>query len=83
VKFRCERDVLGEAFSTAGRSVATRGGPAAGSLGVRIEVDGNKLVVVGTDLDLTMRVELEVVGLDAGAFVAPARWRYRRDDHGS
>jgi DNA polymerase-3 subunit beta len=31
------------------------------------------LVVVGTDLDLTMRAELEVVGLDDGAFVVPAR----------
>jgi DNA polymerase-3 subunit beta len=73
VKFRCERDPLAEALSIAGRSVATRGGSGAGAFGLRIEVDSNKLVVVGTDLDLTMRAELEVVGLDNGAFVVPAR----------
>jgi DNA polymerase-3 subunit beta len=73
VKFRCERDVLTEALSTAGRSVATRTGSAAAALGLRIEVEENHLVVLGTDLDLTMRVELEVTGLEDGAFVVPAR----------
>ena len=73
MKFRCERDTLGEALSTAGRSVATRGGSGAGAFGLRVQVSANKLMVIGTDLDLTMRVELEVVGLDDGAFVAPAR----------
>ena len=34
---------------------------------------GNRLTVVGTDLDLTVRVEVEAIGLDDGALVAPAR----------
>jgi DNA polymerase III subunit beta len=36
-------------------------------------LEGNRLAVVGTDLDLTVRVGLEVVGLDDGGSVTPAR----------
>ena len=36
-------------------------------------VDGNDLRVTGTDLDLTIRVETEVIGLDNGICVVPAR----------
>jgi DNA polymerase-3 subunit beta len=36
-------------------------------------VAGNKLGILGTDLDLTIRAELEVMGLDEGAVVVPAR----------
>jgi DNA polymerase-3 subunit beta len=73
VKFRCERDTLVEALATAGRAVTSRGSTAAALTGVRVEVAGNGLTVVGTDLDLTVRVEVEVIGLDDGAFVTPAR----------
>jgi len=73
VKFRCERDSLADALSTASRSVATRGATTSPALGLRVEVGGNRLVVLGTDLDLTIRVELEAIGLDDGSFVAPAR----------
>ena len=34
---------------------------------------GNQLSIVGTDLDLTVRVEMEAIGLDDGACVTPAR----------
>lgn len=72
MKFRCERDTLVEALTTAGRAVSPRGSSAA-LAGVRLEVSGNRLSVLGTDLDLTVRVETEAIGLDDGACVAPAR----------
>lgn len=73
MKFRCERDTLVEALTTASRAVTTRGSATAALLGIRVDVAGNRLTVVGTDLDLTVRVEVEAIGLDDGAFVAPAR----------
>ncbi len=73
MKFRCERDTLVEALTTANRAVTTRGSAAATLTGIRAEVSGNRLVVVGTDLDLTVRVEVEAIGLDDGALVVPAR----------
>jgi DNA polymerase-3 subunit beta len=73
VKFRCERDTLVEALSGAGRAVSGRGTVTAATNGVRIEIRGNRLSVVGTDLDLTIQVELEAIGLDDGVCVAPAR----------
>lgn len=73
MKFRCERDTLVEALTTAGRAVTTRGSTAAALSGIRIDVAGNRLTVVGTDLDLTVRVESEAIGLDDGTVVTPAR----------
>jgi DNA polymerase-3 subunit beta len=73
VKFRSERDILVEALTTASRAVTSRGGASTTLNGLRIEAAGNQLTVVGTDLDLTVRVEVEAIGLDDGALVAPAR----------
>ncbi|MGH9030293.1 MAG: DNA polymerase III subunit beta [Acidimicrobiales bacterium] len=73
MKFRCERDGLAEALSTASRSVASRGATSSATLGLRMDLKGNQLVVLGTDLDLTIRAELEAIGLDDGSFVVPAR----------
>jgi DNA polymerase-3 subunit beta len=73
VKFRCERDTLVEALNTAARAVSGRGAVTAATNGVRIELRGNQLTVVGTDLDLTVQVEIEAIGLDDGVCVAPAR----------
>jgi DNA polymerase III subunit beta len=74
VKFRCERDTLVEALTVASRAVSSRGSAGTTTLnGVRVEVAGNRLTVVGTDLDLTVRVEVEAIGLDDGVLVAPAR----------
>jgi DNA polymerase-3 subunit beta len=73
VKLRCERDTLVEALTTAGRAVSGRSSTTAAMSGVRIEVEGNQLTVIGTDLDLTVRVSVEAIGLDNGACVAPAR----------
>ena len=73
MKFRCERDTLVDALATTSRAVTTRGSATPALNGVRVDVAGNRLTVVGTDLDLTVRVEAEAIGLDDGAFVAPAR----------
>ena len=73
MKFRSERDMLVEAFVTAGRAATGRGPGMAALGGIRMDLQGNNLQVVGTDLDLTVKVEIEAVGLDDGACVAPAR----------
>ncbi len=73
MKFRCERDSLVEALSTASRAVSTRAAGIPALSGVRVDVQGNRLRVVGTDLDLTVRVEVEAIGLDDGVCVVPAR----------
>ena len=41
--------------------------------GVRLEVSGNQLRLAGSDLDLTIQVEIEVNGIDDGISVLPAR----------
>ncbi len=41
--------------------------------GVRIETSGNHLAVVGTDLDLTIHVSAEAIGITDGVCVAPAK----------
>ena len=73
IGFRCERDALVEALTTAGRAVATRGGALPVLSGVRLEVQENRLHVAGSDLDLTIEAELEVTGTADGACVIPAR----------
>jgi DNA polymerase III subunit beta len=73
VKFRSERDVLVEALGTASRAASSRGPGTAALGGVRMELTGNRLSVVGTDLDLTVMVGLEAIGLDDGTCVTPAR----------
>jgi DNA polymerase III subunit beta len=73
VKLRCERDVLVDALSTAGRAVASRGGTMPVLSGVRMEVIGDALSVTGTDLDLTISVETIVAGGADGIVVAPGR----------
>jgi DNA polymerase-3 subunit beta len=73
VKLRCERDILVEALGTAGRAVAGRGGALPVLSGVRMEVVGNRLHVAGSDLDLTIQVEVQVADSTDGVCVIPAR----------
>ncbi|HEX2039669.1 MAG TPA: DNA polymerase III subunit beta [Acidimicrobiales bacterium] len=73
MKLRCERDVLVEAIGTAGRAVAGRGGALPVLSGVRMEVRGDRLHVAGSDLDLTIQVEVAVAGGADGVCVVPAR----------
>jgi DNA polymerase III subunit beta len=73
VKFRCERDSLVEVLTTAGRAVSSRTSTSMALGGVRIEAIGNHLAVVGTDLDLTVHVSTEAIGINDGVCVAPAK----------
>jgi DNA polymerase III subunit beta len=73
VKFRCERDSLVEVLATAGRAVSSRTSTSMALGGVRIEATGNHLAVVGTDLDLTVHVSTEAIGITDGVCVAPAK----------
>lgn len=41
--------------------------------GLRLEITGNHLSVVGTDLDLTVHVATEAIGITDGVCVAPAK----------
>lgn len=73
VKLRCERDVLVDALSTAGRAVAGRSGALPVLGGIRLSVSADVLQVTGTDLDLTITVEAGVSGGSDGVVVAPGR----------
>ena len=73
MKFRSERDSLVEALGTAGRAVGGRGTSSVVLSGLLVTCEGNHLTVTGTDLDLTIRVEQEVIGIEDGSCVAPAR----------
>ncbi len=72
MRIRAERDDLVDVLSRAGRAVGAR---AALPIlqGVLIEVTGKTLRVTGTDLDVTVRTELEVEVLATGKTVAPSR----------
>ena len=71
MKFKSERDLLVDALSAAARVVATRS-PGATS-GILLALTGNQLTVTGTDLDLTIRTKVDVIGYEDGAAVVPAR----------
>jgi DNA polymerase-3 subunit beta len=73
VKFRCERDVLAEALGSAGRAATNRTGTLPVLSGVRMEVVDDRLTVTGTDLELTIRLGIDVGGERDGAVVLPAR----------
>lgn len=73
MKFRCERDALSEALATAGRAVSSRGGSLPVLAGLRLELQGDALSITGSDLDLTINVQLDVAGTDDGVIVIPSK----------
>jgi DNA polymerase-3 subunit beta len=73
VKFRSERDALVEMLATAGRAVGARATSSPVLSGLLLNCSGNTLSVTGTDLDLTIQVTEEVIGIDDGSCVVPAR----------
>ncbi|MCA1692618.1 MAG: DNA polymerase III subunit beta [Actinobacteria bacterium] len=73
MRFRAEREALLDAIGTAARAAATRGGALPALSGIRMEVADNRLHLAGSDLDLTVQVEIEVVGHEPGVCVVPAR----------
>ncbi len=72
MKFRSERDSLVEALATTSRAVSTRLAMPVLS-GVLVQVEENQLTATGTDGDLSIRVTLEVIGIEDGTAVIPAR----------
>src|SRR5258708_10956615 len=73
VKFRSERDARVEMLETACRAVGGGGGSSAVLQGLLLTCAGNSLCVTGTDLDLTIQVTDEIIGVDDGSCVIPAR----------
>ena len=73
MKFRCEHDVLDRAFSTAGRAISNRGSAPPVMSGLHLHLVGDNLAVVGSDLDLTIRVDSKVGGQENGVAVLPAK----------
>ncbi len=72
MKFRCERDVLVEALTSASR--ATSGRERLPVLaGARLEVSGDELRITATDLDLTIEVVATVAGVADGVAVITAK----------
>jgi len=73
VKFRCERDVLADAVGAAARAATNRTGTLPVLAGIRMELAGDVLTITGTDLELTIRLNVDVGGQRDGAAVVPAR----------
>jgi DNA polymerase-3 subunit beta len=73
VRFRCERDVLGDALATAARAAQGRAGSQPVLAGVRLVLQGSRLEITGTDLELTIQKTIEVNGELDGACVVPGR----------
>ncbi len=65
--------MLVDALNTAGRAVSSRGGSLPVLAGLRLELNGDTLVITGSDLDLTITVSLEVAGNEDGVAVVPAK----------
>jgi len=70
MKFKSEKDIFVEALVAASRVVSRSPGATSGIL---LTLTGNALSVTGTDLDLTTRVSLDVIGFEDGAVVVPSR----------
>jgi DNA polymerase-3 subunit beta len=73
VKFRCERDTLADAVATAQRAVASRTGAMPVLSGLRVSLTPGALELVGTDLELTIRVRIPAETEGEGSAVVPAR----------
>src|SRR5436190_5349552 len=71
VKFRCERDTLAEAVATAQRTVASRTGALPVLQDLRITATGDGLELVGSDLEITNRVQVPADVEETGVAVVP------------
>jgi len=71
MKFKCEKETLEKAFSLARKATPNRSGTNVVLSGLFVELKKNKLVVLGSDLDLTIRIQLEVGGSEDGKAVIP------------
>ena len=72
MKFHIERDQWLEALTATSRAASKSGAPPSLS-GIRMEVAGGHLSLIGTDLDITVRAGLAIAGGTDGVCVVPAR----------
>ena len=73
MKFRCEREILAEALTTAGRAATSRAASLPVLSGLRLDVSEAELQVTGTDLELTIQLTVPVHADKTGSAVVPAR----------
>lgn len=73
MKFRCERDPLLDALSTASRAVASRTSSHPAMAGLHLELKGDHLQVTGSDLELTITVRAAVSGERDGIAIVQAK----------
>lgn len=72
MRFRAERDDLGDVFSRANRAVGARSALPV-LQGLLCEVTGSMLRVTGTDLEMTVRTQTKVEGMEDGRAVIPGK----------
>jgi DNA polymerase-3 subunit beta len=73
LKFRAERETLADAVATAQRAVASRTGALPVLSGLRLQLSDGVVELVGSDLELTIRVTTPAQGEGEGSVVLPAR----------
>jgi len=71
VKFRCERDTLADAVATAQRTVASRSGALPVLQDLRISATEDGLELIGSDLEITNRVQVPAEVEEPGIAVVP------------
>ncbi len=72
MKFRCDRDAFSDALQTVQRAVSSRPGIPA-LAGVLMNASGDQLVLATTDLEVSVRLSLEVQVQREGVALVPAR----------
>lgn len=72
MRIRAERDDLADVLARAARALSARS-PLPILQGLHLEVRGKRLVVTGTDNEMTVRTFLEVEALEEGTAVVPGR----------
>ena len=71
MKFRCERDTLAEAVATAQRTVASRSGALPVLQDLRLTATEDGLELIGSDLEITNRVQVPAEVEETGVAVMP------------
>ena len=71
MKFRCERDTLADAVATAQRTVASRSGALPVLQDLRISATADGLELIGSDLEITNRVQVPAEVEEPGVAVVP------------
>jgi DNA polymerase-3 subunit beta len=71
VKFRCERDTLADAVATTQRTVASRSGALPVLQDLRITATDDGLELIGSDLEITNRVQVPADVEEGGVAVVP------------